>query len=153
MIRACLAVLLGTAIGLSAGGVALAAEPEPPDGPESMVDAINEVRARHDLAPLRRDPSLCRSSRAYARRLIETGAFGHADSIRAAGSFSRLGEVLAMHRGAEARRRNTVQRWLGSPSHRALILSPAFRFAGAGRDVGRFWGAQTTIWVVQLGSR
>ena len=56
MIRACLAVLLGTAMSLSAGGVALAAEPEPPDGPESMVDAINEVRARHDLAPLRRDP-------------------------------------------------------------------------------------------------
>ena len=153
MIRACLAVLLGTVLSLSAGGVALAAEPEPPDDPETMVDAINDVRARHDLAPLRRDPTLCRSSGAYARRLIEIEAFGHASSIRAAGPFRRLGEVLAMRRGAEARRRHTVQRWLASPPHRALILSPAFRFAGAGRDVGRLWGAQTTIWVVQLGSR
>ena len=153
MIRACLAVLLGTALSLSAGGLALAAEPEPRDDPGAMVDAINDVRARHDLSPLRRDAALGRSSGAYARRLVQTGVFAHAGSIRASDAFRRLGEVLAMHRGAEARRRHTVRRWLASPAHRALILSPAFRFAGAGRDVGRFWGAQSTIWVVQLGSR
>ena len=152
MIRACLAVLLGTVLSLSAGGVALAAEPEPPDDPETMVDAINDVRARHDLAPLRRDPALCRSSGAYARRLIEMKLWP-----RELDPGGRL--VQAARRGARhaprrrGRRRHTVQRWLASPSHRALILSPAFRFAGAGRDVGRLWGAQTTIWVVQLGSR
>ena len=132
-------------------GAALGAEP----GAEAdaMLDAINEVRAEYDLRPLRHAPALSRSSTAFADDLMGAGVFGHGSGIRAGGGFSRLGEMLAMHPGRRLRARRTVRKWLASASHRSLVLTTSLRYAGAGAAGGSFHGRQSTIWVVQLGSR
>ena len=124
-----------------------------PDADATMVDAINEARARHDLPALQSARPLRRSAAAFATRLLDTEVFAHAKTIQSRGHFRRLGEVLAMHPGAEARQRATVWRWLHSPTHRELLLSRNFGWIGAGRAVGTFEGRRTTIWVVQLGAR
>ena len=119
--------------------------------PSPMVDRINEVRRGHGLRPARYSRSLSGSSARFARRLARTQRFTHASRIGASGRFSSLGEVLALMRGWEVRRADTLAYWLRSPSHRAVLLSPAFRYVGAARVRGHFGGTPTMFWTVQLG--
>jgi uncharacterized protein YkwD len=118
-----------------------------------MVEKINKARTKRGLPPLRHHPGLSRSARRYARHLLRTGTFGHANRIRAGGRFRRLGELLSWHRGRRPRPGRTVVGWLRSPWHRPVLLAPEFRLAGAGRVYGRLRGRRRTIWVVQLGTR
>jgi uncharacterized protein YkwD len=117
----------------------------------SMAAEINSVRQAHGLRPLRLSGSLNRSSSRYARRLLRADWFGHASRIHASPRFRVLGEVLEMHRGRRARVRGALRAWLRSPGHRAVLLSPRFRWVGLGVDTGRFRGRTTTIWVGQFG--
>jgi uncharacterized protein YkwD len=132
-------------------GHAVADEPDAES--EAMIEAINEARDEHGLGPLRHAPALSRSSATFADDLMGAGVFGHGSGIRAAGGFSRLGEVLAMHRGRKLHARRTVRYWLGSPAHRPLLLTRSMRNAGAGAAGGSFRGRPSTIWVVQFGAR
>jgi uncharacterized protein YkwD len=42
---------------------------------------------------------------------------------------------------------------MNSPPHRALILSPGFRWLGAGIARGRLTGRRATTWVLHFGGR
>lgn len=119
----------------------------------SLLAEINTVRAYAGLHPLRLSSSLNRSSGRYSRYLMRHNRFGHASRIRASRRFRMLGEVLEMHRGWRAQVRGTLRAWLRSPGHRAVLLSPRFRWIGLGRATGRFHGRRSTIWVSQLGRR
>lgn len=119
--------------------------------PSPMVDRINEVRSAHGLRPARYSRSLSASSARFARHLARTQRFTHASRIVANGRFSSVGEVLALMRGWEVRRAVTLAYWLRSPSHRAVLLSPTFRYVGAARVRGRFGSTRTMFWTVQLG--
>lgn len=119
----------------------------------AMAAQINKVRARHGLPPLRLSPSLTRSSRRFARKLIARNRFGHASRIQACAAFSRLGEALAMHTGRRDRVADTVDQWLRSPGHRAIVLHRSMRWLGAGVTHGRFGRMRATIWVLQVGRR
>jgi uncharacterized protein YkwD len=116
-----------------------------------LMSKVNGVRKAHRLAPLRVSPALARSSAGYAGRLMQADRFGHASRIRASHRFSRLGEVLAFNRGWTSSASAVVRGWLRSPSHRAALLSPSFRYAGAGVVQGRFGSGKATIWVVHFG--
>jgi uncharacterized protein YkwD len=116
------------------------------------VDELNRVRAEHDLRPLRTSEPLEGSAFAYAGRLMQSDWFGHAGTILAAPGFRALGEALYIHRGRRLRRARTVQGWLRSPTHRALVLSRAFAWVGAGYARGRFRRRRATIWVLHLGA-
>ena len=59
-----------------------------------------------------------------------------------------VGEIIAWHRGG-AGVRTATRLWLDSAPHRALILRPGFRYAGAGWATGR----RRTLWTVRFGSR
>ena len=120
---------------------------------ELMVQKINVQRAQLGLAQLRVAPALTTSAGDYAHWMLRAGYFGHLGRIRAGGSFERLGEVLARHRGYRHRTRRTFRRWMGSPGHRSVLMSSRFRFIGVARVKGRFRGRRTTIWVAQLGGR
>jgi uncharacterized protein YkwD len=149
MSRGRLAVVLAIAIGaFPVAAAAPAAGKDPP-----MVDRINKARANRGVPPLRHHRALSRSAKRYARWLMRTDTFGHADRIRASHRFRRLGELLARHGGRKPRRGRTVRGWLRSPWHRPVLLSRRFRFVGAGRVFGRFRGRRCTIWVVHLGTR
>ncbi len=119
---------------------------------ERMLHALNAVRAQHGLAPFHGSAMLHRSASAYALWMLRSDYFGHLGRIRASG-FSRLGEALAWHSGGRARVHRTVSAWMNSPPHRALILSPGFRWLGAGIARGRLTGRRATTWVLHLGGR
>jgi uncharacterized protein YkwD len=133
---------------LSAASPAIAAEE-----PERIVGAINELRASHGLAPLAFSEALTRSSQRRADRQMRTDRIGHADPIRAPGSWAVLGEAIAIHRGHRPQVPATVRRWAASPSHAFLLLSPLFDRAGAGMVRGRHGRRPMTLWVLRLGRR
>ena len=117
----------------------------------SLVNAINFHRAANGVKPLKVSRSLSRSSRSYSRRMMRSGYFGHLARIQASRRFKRLGEVLEWRRGHKPGVRATVRDWLNSPGHRAVILSPSFKYIGAGLTRGKFRGRRAGIWVAQLG--
>lgn len=126
--------------------------PAPAAAKPPMVEAINSVRAKHGLKPLRPSPYLRGSSRRWGSHLMRSGRFGHM-GIRASRRFRYVGEVLAYHRGWKPRRGRTVRRWLRSPGHRAALLSQSFGDVGTAFARGRIGGRRYTIWVVQFGRR
>ena len=144
LVTVCSLVVLFLAAG---GGPAAAA----PGGSAGMVGAINKVRARHGLPPLRSSPSLGRSATRFSQRLMRSGSFGHASRVQASGRFRSLGEALGMHLGRGAGIRSTVRQWLGSPTHRPIVLTRSMNFLGVGFTRGRFRRHRATIWVLQTG--
>jgi uncharacterized protein YkwD len=121
---------------------------------DPILDATNSARAKHGLSSLRASPSLHRSASAFARHLMRTQHFAHANRIHASSRFRTLGENLAIRLGSRRwRPRAVVRAWMHSPGHRALILSRAFRYGGGGCAPGRFGGRKAVICVLHLGSR
>jgi uncharacterized protein YkwD len=120
---------------------------------DRMLHTLNAVRAQHGLAPFHGSATLRHSAGAYARWMLSSGYFGHLSRIRASGRFARIGEALAWHSGGRARVHRTVRAWMHSPSHRALILHPGFRWLGAGMAHGRLQGRRATTWVLHFGGR
>jgi uncharacterized protein YkwD len=117
----------------------------------TMVDVINNVRARNGLDALRGSSSLAGSARRFSHWLMEHDTFGHAQTIQASSEFALLGEALEMHSGRRFKVRETVDRWMGSPSHRAIVLSKTMRWLGTGVTRGRFGARPATIWVLHVG--
>jgi uncharacterized protein YkwD len=112
-----------------------------------VVDAVNEARKNHGRRALSDSPTLARSAGRVAAELAKRDVFGHLGSAPA-GSGVR-GEALALHRGWRARAKETVRRWLRSPSHRAVVLG-RFRAVGAGIKRGRIGRRLTTVWVLHV---
>jgi uncharacterized protein YkwD len=120
-------------------------------GSGQMIRQINKARAHYGLRPLRASSSLSHSSTGFSRQLLSGGRFGHAARIHASSRFRSLGEALAMHTGLGLGVRDTVRRWLASPTHRPIVLTRSMRYVGAGVSRGRFHGRRSTIWVLQIG--
>jgi uncharacterized protein YkwD len=116
-----------------------------------MTAAINSVRAEHGLPAFERSASLTGSAERYSHYLMENDVFGHQSSIWASSRFALLGEALEWHSGRRFEIRKTISRWLGSPGHRAILLSPVMRRQGAGVTRGRFGRRVATIWVLHVG--
>jgi uncharacterized protein YkwD len=117
-----------------AGALALAAPAEPaaPTPMEQrLITKINETRAAHGLRKLRIGPVLQRGSHAWSRHLMRADAFHHASTLGAG-----TGEILAWGTCAWFTPLRAVRMWLNSPSHRALLLRPGFRYVGAGWSRG-----------------
>lgn len=94
---------------------------------------INRVRARHGLRKVRRlDSCVDRMSDRWARRIKRTGRFEHRDQKRvlARCDLGWAGENLV--RGIGLTPAVAVKAWLGSPSHRAVLLKKRARWAGVG---------------------
>ena len=116
-----------------------------------MTAAINQVRAQHGLPAFERSASLTGSAERYSRWLMENDVFGHQSSIQASSRFALLGEALEWHSGHRFKVWTTIRRWLGSPSHRAIVLSSTMRRQGAGVTRGRFGSRRAVIWVLHVG--
>ena len=117
----------------------------------AMASAINAVRAKHGLHALETSSSLMGSAGRYSHWLMEHDTFGHSGSIQASSDFALLGEALALHTGRRFRVRSTLGRWMGSASHRAIVLSQTMRWVGTGVTRGRFGASRATIWVLHVG--
>lgn len=120
--------------------------------PSPMVDSINTVRAEWGLKPLEYSRRLSRSSSRYAQHMVRRQQFRHAPRIMASSRFSKLGEILARTPGAEPDWEQTLDDWLASPPHRAVLLSRSFTLIGAGRAPNGLLGDEAAvIWAVQFG--
>ena len=118
-----------------------------------MFKKINQIRRAHGLSRLRPSFSLFVSAKLYARRMMRSDYFGHQSRILVARRFRFAGETLAWHSGWRLSPRRTVWQWMGSPSHRAVLLSSRFNRIGVGRARGRYAGRTATMWVAHLGRR
>ena len=115
-----------------------------------MFNKINQIRRSHGLALMRPSYSLFYSARRYARRMIRSDYFGHQARIPLTRRFRMAGETLAMHTGWRLSPRRTVGQWMGSPSHRAILLSSNFTRLGVGRARGNYGGGLATMWVAHV---
>ncbi len=144
-------------VGLLAGaGVAGAAEPGSCPHSDAIPTAanheqietataclVNAERTAHGLQPLRSDPRLEQAARVHTDDMQANGQFSHTGSdgstasyrLRATGYYADGAENLlkGIVTPAEA-----VALWLGSPSHRAKILEPAYRGIGTAQG-GEYW--------------
>ena len=120
---------------------------------KKMLDRVNAIRAHHGLKPFRFAASLSDSARRYSQTMMSRDYFGHSSRIHASRRFRSLGEIIEFHRGKSARVGGALRSWMNSPSHRSVILSSHFRFAGAGFSRGSFRGHGATIWVMHFGRR
>ena len=117
------------------------------------IESLNELRTSRGLAPLRASETLRHSANAYSRYMLAKDFFGHQARIPVASGFRAAGETLAWHSGWRPSPRRTVLRWMASPPHRAVLLSPTFRLVGMGMERGRLDGEVTTMWVAHFGRR
>ncbi|HEV2874431.1 MAG TPA: CAP domain-containing protein [Thermoleophilaceae bacterium] len=141
------------ACAVTAGAMLLPSPAAAAPAEQEAIEALNDVRRSAGLAPLRKSESLSRSSGQYARKMLRHDFFGHGPSIDVAGGFRSAGETLAYHTGWSAQPRRTVSRWMNSPPHRAVLLSPGFRWVGMGLARGRLGGSVATTWVAHVGAR
>ena len=122
--------------------------------PESaaMIKKVNEARRSKGLAELQTAEVLVDSARNYARYMLKRDYFGHLASIHAGGNFMLTGETLEWHSGWRPRVGFAFSQWMGSPSHRAILMSPTFRFIGTGEVRGRWGARKATAWVAHVGA-
>jgi len=110
----------------------------------SLVAAVNEIRAAHNLSPLRVDPTLVQTARAHTATLLRTNVFEHgafADRIARSGARGHaFGENLAWGVGSRSTARSFVNAWMSSPGHRANLLRPGWNRIGVGTQIGHFLG-------------
>ena len=133
------AFLLALTVGLPAG----TADAGGLNGPEaSLLSTINTVRKSRGLAPLRVDYRLTRAARGHSADMMHRQYFAHgslaARAVHVGARGPRFGENLAWATGITAQW--TVDHWLASPSHRAVLLRPGFRRVGIGVVFGTFVG-------------
>jgi uncharacterized protein YkwD len=136
---------------LPAGAAAAGGRAATADAEAKMIDVINEVRSKHGLDGLRQSGSLSGSAGRFSHWLMSTDTFGHAERIRAGDEFAFLGEALEMHAGRKFQIRAAVDRWMGSATHRALLLTKLMPWVGPGVTRGLYGSRPSTIWVLQFG--
>ncbi len=124
-----------------------------PSESAAMIQKVNEARRGAGLAELQTSEALTDSARGYARYMLKNDYFGHLSSIRAGGNFLVTGETLEWHSGWRPRVAFAFSRWMGSASHRAILMSPTFRFIGTGQVRGRWGNRKATAWVAHVGAQ
>jgi uncharacterized protein YkwD len=124
--------------------------PPPPPAPAcgggqgaTTLDAMNADRAANGLAPLCGNGQLAAAAQQWANWMAQNASLTHQDLNALIGRtpFHTVGEnILVAPVGTSASAWEGA--WMGSPGHRANILSGAFTSAGAGSAVsadGRVW--------------
>jgi uncharacterized protein YkwD len=161
-----LAVLLFTVPSASAAGPCDAANASASQASKrALVRAtlcvLNAERARHNLRPLRLNRKLSRAAQRHSRAMARKRFFSHTslsgasfvDRIRSTGYLSgarswTVGENIAYGSGERSTPRAIGRAWMGSPPHRANILSASYRAIGIGiapgTPVGHGGGTYTT---------
>ncbi len=122
---------------------------------QGMLEAVNKVRARHELQPLELNSALMHIADFYACRLVDGRFFDHVDPLdgstldsRAADfgyAFAKVGENLA---AGQATAGEAIKALMASERHRANILDPDFTELGIAVKAG---GPLDPYWVQEFG--
>ena len=119
----------------------------------ALVRAVSELRVAHGLPPVRGSRILARSAGRYSRWQLRHDYFGHQSRIRMSSRFDVGGEVLRWAPSWRIKLRRTLGLWMRSASHRAALLHPGMRRAGAGIVRGRLHGRLAVMVTMHLGGR
>jgi uncharacterized protein YkwD len=122
---------------------------------------INQVRARQGLRAVRSSRSLARAAARHSGDQLGHDQVTHTSSDgtpfqRRIRRYTRgsAGEVIAwVDRGTARRAQTIVQLWLGSPSHRAQLMTSSFRRVGIGAGNGMLGARPGTIVTADFASR
>ena len=123
----------------------------------AMLCLVNRTRAGAGRRGFRSDRRLVRAAGRHAADMGLGGYFGHVSPsgrspqarVRAAGWRGSVGEVIAWGCGRLATPRATLNAWMNSPPHRAILLGGG-RAAGGG--VKRLAGCGgRAYWVIDVG--
>lgn len=119
----------------------------------ALLDRINVVRVAHGLRRVYPSTLLRGAAKRHSQDMLIRNYFAHTspagstvyDRIVNSGFVSGYaswigGETLAWGTGTLAGARATVHAWMLSPEHRAILLSPDFRWVGISRECGRYHG-------------
>jgi uncharacterized protein YkwD len=151
-----LSLLLATFTLMVGAGSASAAAPTPRT---ALLEQINRVRDLHGLAPVYPSAQLQVASSHHTDDMMARDYFAHT-SPTGSSLYSRIvnsgfvngyswvgGETLAWGTGSRATALGTVQAWLASPEHRAIMLSATYHWIGISRTCGTYEGhAGACVW-------
>jgi uncharacterized protein YkwD len=117
-----------------------------------LMQDINQVRVRYGLGTVRPSSLLHLVALRHSDDMITRDYFSHTspsgrtfgERIISSGFVTGYswvgGETLAWGTGTLAGPLTTVRAWMGSPEHRAILLSPRWTRIGIARACGRFLG-------------
>jgi uncharacterized protein YkwD len=155
-------VVCGVMLGgfLGATGVASAATNPPRT---QLLRALNHARSAHSMPKLASARALHSAALRHSEDMIARNYFAHTSPtgstltyriVRSgfvSGHWWRGAETLAWGTGARAGAAATVAAWLRSATHRAIVLSPSFRWVGIARYCGRFAGySGACVWTADF---
>jgi uncharacterized protein YkwD len=119
------------------------------------LELTNRRRTDRGLVALRWDERLAELARERARYMASTGEFSHTQSggtdvfdmiVAADIAWYGAGEIIAWNTAAalDYSAAFAVQGWMGSPSHRAILLSSGYNYVGFGLAIApstgkRYW--------------
>lgn len=116
---------------------------------QSLLAAVNDVRAAHNLRPLQVDAHLVEAARAHSSTLLRINVFEHGSLAERLALYGArgpaFGENLAWGTGRLASARSIVNAWMASPGHRANLLRPGWNRIGIGALSGRFLGHRGAV--------
>ncbi len=123
---------------------------------------INWTRRHAGLAALRRNGEPQRSATLRARDIERCQDFSHTPCGQAFITLftivhyftgaAAVGENLFWGEGRLGSAREALAHWLGSPEHRAILLTASWRDLGIARAHGRLFGhPDVSLWVAQFG--
>jgi uncharacterized protein YkwD len=132
---------------------------------EELLAKINAARRSRGARPLAVAKGLMTAATSHARSMARGGFFAHTSAdgsspgarIRRYYDGRTVGETM-LWRSPSVTPGATVQTWLGSPGHRAVLLGTDFREIGLAAihlqaGTGTFGGGPVTIVVVDVGAR
>lgn len=122
----------------------------------AMLRQLNRVRASHHLSAVREDKRMDRGALGHSRDMAQHGYVTHgawtgrvtAASQRADSIGEVLGWLAPDHPRGEASW--LIRAWLGSPTHRPVVLGARFRRVGIGRTTGWIGGQSSAVYTVDF---
>lgn len=106
---------------------------------DSIITAINKIRAENNLPPLVQDKRLSQSAYEKSKDMIDRNYWSHLDpdgnmawgNIKRNGyNYQHAGENMSRNFNDE----RSIEEWMKSPTHRANILNPDYTDIGIGRS-------------------
>lgn len=122
----------------------------------ALLRELNHARAQQDLVAVRGDERMDRGASSYSRSMAARGTVAHGSWTGRVAAASRqadgIGEVLGWLAPRDPRGEAAwlVSAWLGSPTHRPVVLGATFRRVGVGRATGWIGGERSAIYTVDF---
>jgi uncharacterized protein YkwD len=122
----------------------------------ALLRELNHARAQYGLPAVRDDARMDAVSRAHSHEMAAHGYVAHgrwSGRVAAASRHAQsIGEVLGWLAPADPRGEAAwlVSAWLGSPTHRPVVLGASFRRVGIGRTTGWIGGQSAAVYTVDF---